>query len=379
MPSPIEDTTIDNSVLDDEERLHEMLQSRRLSLDKLPAYVQDSREAVLSAIIADSSQLQYASERLQMSRLFLLEAIRTNPSVIVYLTPEFHQAVDTRQFLFSAVRRHGGVCEYLVDALRNNFELMMAAVTSHGSALQFVSDNLKDNNEMVLSAVTSNALALRVASRRLNSDVAFLLDAAEANPKVVLCFSDAFKAKAYNNAFKLELIARRVNALKYFEVADKDCYEIVMASVKLYGPSLKYASKRLRNNKKIVLAAVLEDGRALEFASVRLQHDKELILHAIEGKSYWLQKVPDTFVLDEAFMLEAVRLNPHVLVYAPEAFQQNAKIVAAAEEAKAAASQPPLNLQLVDTLFNPNNANKRAAEQELEQKEPKPGDTLTLP
>ncbi|MCH9763187.1 MAG: DUF4116 domain-containing protein [Gammaproteobacteria bacterium] len=375
MPNPSPDTTIDNSLLSDEERLHEKLRSGELSLEKLPAYIQDSRDAVLSAITSDGSQLRHASKRLQMSRLFLLEAVKVNPSVIVYITPAFHQAVDTRRFLLSAVRRHSGVCQYLTAELREDFELMRAAVSSHGSALQFASDHLKNKKEIVLAAISSNVMALRVASSALNSDVKFLLDAAETNPKVVLCFSNDFKAREYNKAFKLALIARKVNALKYLETADKDCNDIVMASVKLYGPSLEHASKRLINNKKIVWAAVRDDSRALEFASMRLQCDRDLVLHVIKDRSYWLQKVPETFVIDEAFMLDAVRLNPHVLQYAPKAFQRNAKIIAAAEEVKAAASPPSPNLQLVGTLFNPNNAKKRAAEEELGRDAL--GDTLT--
>ena len=55
-----------------------------------------------------------------------------------------------------------------------------------------------------------------------------------------------------------------------------------MASVKEYGQTLYYASKKLRDDKEVVKAAVENKGLIVKYASLRLRNDKEIAEIAIK-------------------------------------------------------------------------------------------------
>ena len=61
-----------------------------------------------------------------------------------------------------------------------------------------------------------------------------------------------------------------------------DIKKFVMASVKNYGISLKFASPDLQNDKEVVKMAIKENSAALQFASPALKKDKEIVAFAFK-------------------------------------------------------------------------------------------------
>ena len=76
------------------------------------------------------------------------------------------------------------------------------------------------------------------------------------------------------------------------EFASKDLKrdrDIVMTAVKKHGLAICHVSNGLRGDKDIVLEAVKVNGQALELASLELQGDCDVVLEAAEHNSISLQ------------------------------------------------------------------------------------------
>ena len=61
-----------------------------------------------------------------------------------------------------------------------------------------------------------------------------------------------------------------------------DDFGVVLEAVRNNGPSLKYASDTMKNNKEVVMAAALKNANALEYASDKIKNDKDFILSLIK-------------------------------------------------------------------------------------------------
>ncbi len=66
--------------------------------------------------------------------------------------------------------------------------------------------------------------------------------------------------------------------VRTFKTPDYSNKVEMLARLKNYGRSLKYASDELKSDKEVVLVAVRQYGDALEYASKELQGDKEVVL-----------------------------------------------------------------------------------------------------
>ena len=136
----------------------------------------------------------------------------------------------------------------------------------------------------------------------------------------------------------------------------------VLAAVRQFGHSLRYASEKLRGNDDIVLAAVEEFGRSLQHASTEFRHDidgdklredpefvlaaqdrdplryastelrddPEVVLPAVRQFGYSLQFASEWLRCDPEVVLAAVRQNGNSLQFASEWLRGDPKVVLAA-------------------------------------------------
>lgn len=101
----------------------------------------------------------------------------------------------------------------------------------------------------------------------------------------------------------------------------RDNKQVVLAAVKKYGSSLRYASKRLRDDRDVVYAAVSKHGYALEYASKRLRDDRDIVWAAFKVGRGSLSFSSKRLLNDRNFMLDAVRIDKLCLVHASEEVQ----------------------------------------------------------
>jgi CxxC motif-containing protein len=200
----------------------------------------------------------------------------------------------------------------------NNYEIVL-------KALQFTSEEIKNDNDndKVLDDVKRNILALKNAPD--NKKIA--LAAVKQNGKSLKYASKRLKED-------IKIVSAAVSkcglSLKYASKELQNNREIVLAAVSKYGLSLKYASKELQNNRKIVLAAVKINGLALEYVSKQLKNDKDIVFESVKQNGLALQYVNGELNNDIDIVSEAINSFGFALEYASNELQNNKEIVLAA-------------------------------------------------
>ena len=106
--------------------------------------------------------------------------------------------------------------------------------------------------------------------------------------------------------------------------------EIVLSSVKRFGPALRYASAELQADREVVLAAVQKVGYALQYASTEMLSDREVVLAAVQNNGYMLQYASAELQADREVVLAAVKVEGGALRYASTEMKADRGIVMAA-------------------------------------------------
>ena len=178
--------------------------------------------------------------------------------------------------------------------LKNNKSVILKALKSADLNFSDIDDLFKKDKEIVLQAVKSFGYNLKYADSSLRSDLEVVLAAVKSYGKSLEYASDSLKS-------------------------DK---EVVLVAVKSSGKALEFAGVSMKSDKEIVLAAVRSEGEALKYADDLLKSKKEIILAALKsygGKlstsNLFKYTTDDSLLKDCNFILEAVKLNPHVLKY----------------------------------------------------------------
>lgn len=209
---------------------------------------------------------------------------------------------NDRDLVMEAVRRNGRDLEFASWDLRKDRDVVMEAVSQCGMALEFASRALQDDREIVMKAVTGprSGSAIMYASETLRNDREIVIAAVTGDkdnlavhhiPEIFLHDKDVMFI-AVKQGFRYEYLMSNL-------VGDRD---IVMETVKHHGlptstsdhaikglktimsvdgMNLYNATPQHRDNKDIVLEAVRQNGMALKYASDRLRADPEVILTAM--------------------------------------------------------------------------------------------------
>ena len=133
-----------------------------------------------------------------------------------------------------------------------------------------------------------------------------------------------------DKAFALALLDRKHGQrnfllLSQLSVRLQDDRDIVKLSIQSWGPSLEYASERLRDDKEIVLTAMRGYG-SLEFASGRLKDDHDVVMEAISAISsssmgarvgYVLNHASRRLQSDKEILTNAISIDPTAIEFAP--------------------------------------------------------------
>jgi hypothetical protein len=100
----------------------------------------------------------------------------------------------------------------------------------------------------------------------------------------------------------------------------RDDAEVIIAASGKYFTSLKYASKRLREDPNFVKKIIILNGENICFAAEWMRADKEFVLAAARSgaRSNMLKYVAEHFSDDEEIMIELVKKNPYCLEKASE-------------------------------------------------------------
>lgn len=160
-----------------------------------------------------------------------------------------------------------------------------------------------ENKQQMLEKIKADSSAIMLASDELQNDPDFIAQAIPLCPFALMYAGE--KAKTYDN---------------------------ILASVKIFGNMLEYASQDLRDNKQIVLAAVKQNGCSIKFSSRRLRDDREIVLTAMRQDVRALMYVSDEPRNVYEIMLEAVKINGIAINYASYRLKRNNELKSIAME-----------------------------------------------
>lgn len=196
--------------------------------------------------------------------------------------------------------------ENLSEKLRDNKTIILNSLKSDFLKFSDINSLFKKDKEIVLKAVKLWGNNLEYAGSTLRGDKEVVLAAVKSYGKSLEYASDSLKS-------------------------DK---EVVLVAVKSYGKALEFAGVSMKSDKEIVLAAVRSEGEALKYADDLLKSDREIILATLKSYGWKLENsnlfkytTDESLLKDRDFILEAVKLNPHILKYVSEAFKSDREIV----------------------------------------------------
>jgi hypothetical protein len=169
----------------------------------------------------------------------------------------------------------------------NDKKLFLKLAKIFSSTFKFASDILKSDKEYVLKLLQSGCDIYEYINPKLYGDKQITLVAVK-QPRYNSNLKYANKKLKNNKQIVLESVQNNGRALKYASNALKDDRQIVLEAAKCDPRALVYASKRIKNDKKIMWEAIRQDGRAFEYASNQIKSDKKFVLEALKSYPYSL-------------------------------------------------------------------------------------------
>ena len=210
---------------------------------------------------------------------------------------------DDKEVVMNAVTTKGLALRYASPALRRDKSIVLAAIHDGGHyAFEFAGPALRRDKEVVLAAAVQGAYCLRFLSSELRSD-----------KEVALAVMSSEGGGARLEDVGAELLGD---------------YDVVMAAVRTWPPSLRYATLALRSNPDIAKAAIAKSPDSIVHASKTLSYNKEVVLAAVSKRGHLLSFACDDLRNDYDVVHAAVSHWKPALSYASEAMQSDARILA---------------------------------------------------
>jgi len=252
-----------------------------------------------------------------------------------------------RDIVYFSVRKHGGSILFAHPDFKDDKDLVLIAAKTAGSeALNFASDRLRDDRDVVMAAVNSPGFdgnkgrfsSFKRVSKRLRADKEIALAAV---------YGDAHNLEFLNLDLRddKEVVRKALSSKKWygkygsvvraFRFASdrlRDDEGMVKLILGIYPGNSSYwglhwASERLKDNKPFVREAIKINVNHLKYASKRLRDDKELALFSIKATTRWahhydLSIFSERLRDDEDVVRAFIKMYPSSLKYASKRLQK---------------------------------------------------------
>ena len=161
--------------------------------------------------------------------------------------------------------------KYVSLKLKNNENFMLKAIKTDGTAILYASDNLRNNKSFIIKAIKLNSVAFKFLSEEERSNTQIIDVVVKQNPEMFKYIG----SNLYDSiSFALKMIQDEPNVLGY--VNDKFRSKLILELVRADGRMFKYANARDKSDEKLVVAAIDNSrGIAYEYADERLKKSPE--------------------------------------------------------------------------------------------------------
>lgn len=132
-----------------------------------------------------------------------------------------------------------------------------------------------------------------------------------------------------NKQLTIQAVKKYGYLLEYADDILKDDIEVINEGFDALGGYriIKYASKRLRDNKQLMLKIIKKYPDTVEYASNRLKKDKEFITLAVSERFYNFKFADITLKKDETYIKMLIQKDGNVLKYADQSLQNNPELI----------------------------------------------------
>lgn len=313
----------------------------------LSGEAKNNKTAVIAALAASVSALQYASEALQNDEYVKLIASIQLDNELRTSACDCYLKSDDINFVTSNVLQRVKLFRYLPLELRAQPRVVMAALIHSQSELAQASIDIQQNPLFQrVAAIRDYDLRLKVCSCYIqHQDIKSVVVNVLADIRVFDYLSESLRdeprvvvAALIHNKYALHDASKRLQknvSLHRLAEIDSDeqrilacyCYlrsddaEYVMRVVAEDSWVFEYLPETVRDNERVVLTASIKNKDALLDASLRLQDDEELnrIAH-IDSDTLRGQVCYCYLNLDDIdYVIEEIKTNPQVLDYLPSA------------------------------------------------------------
>ena len=144
-------------------------------LENVSDELKADKEVVMVAVKNNGDVFEYASDELKADKEVAMAAVKLSAFALDYVSDDLKA---DKEFVISAVELVGWGLQYASDDLKADKEVVMTAIKDMGSALQHASDDLKADKEVVMAAVKEDGDALQYAADDLRTD-SEILDAVD--------------------------------------------------------------------------------------------------------------------------------------------------------------------------------------------------------
>lgn len=178
---------------------------------------------------------------------------------------------------------------------------VLAAVTRDGNSLQYASPAFQNDPEVVLRAIDQNPSSFQYASLLLRN-----------------CEAIAWRVVQRGDG---------VTALRYASRRLQDDKALVLAAVQQNWWAWRSASPRCKVDKQVVMAVLRENGYALRHVTQQLQADVDVVWTAVEQNAHALQYADETTKDHRGVVMAAVANDGCVLQYASTRLRRDRSVV----------------------------------------------------
>ncbi|EFC47851.1 predicted protein [Naegleria gruberi] len=273
--------------------------------------------------------LEQASYSLRNDREFIFKAIEVN--YLSYNYSIFKDPILLERYLEIKNSKIDKTQPEINYKKCNDDEMILKAIESNAVVIQKAPKKFKKEKSMVLKVVSRNVKTLSYLSNQFKKDRDVIMEAINKNAYKTLEIISPFALKLMDDK---DLILMAINrgepfALRFASKRLKNDKQVVMAAIQQTGSALSEASTELQNDREIAMTAVTKTPYAYEWVSSQLRKtDRELALKAVQGDGLMISCVANTeFKLDLEIALTALSLSGRALVFTESKLRTNEEFI----------------------------------------------------
>ena len=201
---------------------------------------------------------------------FIKKAIKVSPLIIQSIGKKLRK---DKEFLLSIINKKtcmSGIFKIVSKELLDDTEFVLEC-SKYGNIAYYMSHRLKDNEDVLLSILNKQNLSYCYASERLRNNASFMLKIIEREKIALEYVSDKLLC---DKQFVIKVIDITKGKTTYkYEQLFLDDEDVMLKRLEYNKTALANASNRLKNDKNFILKSIKIYDKSLKYASKKIKQE----------------------------------------------------------------------------------------------------------